>query len=195
MTTHAIRDELSGVLVFLAAAWCVFIVGQVLPFQIESYGITPRTARGLFGIPAAPFLHRDVQHLISNTVPLLVLLLLLAGSKAQSWVIVTYIVLAGGAMLWLFGRPATHIGASGLIFGLIAYLIVSGFRERRFIPLLISLIVGFLYGGTLASGVLPRWQSQVSWEGHLFGAIAGGTIAYLLTKRRDNAASPIDNST
>jgi len=79
---------------------------------------------------------------------------------------------------WLLVR------ASGLIFGLIAFLIVSGFREKRIVPLIVSVIVGFLYGGTLLSGVLPRLGSQVSWDGHLFGAIGGGIIAYVLTRDR-----------
>jgi membrane associated rhomboid family serine protease len=118
-------------------------------------------------------------------VPLTVLLLLLAGSRAQSWYIVASIVLIGGAMLWMFGRPAIHIGASGLIYGLIAYLLVSGITERRLVPMLIAIVVGFLYGGTLASGVLPSWGSQISWEGHLFGAIAGGTVALLLARNRE----------
>jgi membrane associated rhomboid family serine protease len=72
-----------------------------------------------------------------------------------------------------------------LIYGLIAFLLVSGICERRVVPMIISIIVGFLYGGTLVSGVLPSWGSHVSWEGHLFGAIAGGIIAYLLTKDRN----------
>jgi membrane associated rhomboid family serine protease len=136
------------------------------------------------GIPATPFLHADLQHLLSNTVPLFVLLTLLAGSNARSWEIVIDIVLLGGLLLWLLGRHATHVGASGLIFGLIAFLIVSGFREKRIVPLIVSVIVGFLYGGTLLSGVLPRLGSQVSWDGHLFGAIAGGVIAYILTREQ-----------
>ncbi len=122
------------------------------------------------------------------------LLLLLAGSKAQSWAIVAYIVFLSGALLWLFGRPATHIGASGLIYGLIAYLLVSGICERRIVPMVISMVVGFLYGGTLASGILPSWGSHISWEGHLLGAIAGGVIAYLLTKELDNTEAPVIHS-
>jgi membrane associated rhomboid family serine protease len=98
---------------------------------------------------------------------------------------VASIALLSGALLWLFGRPATHIGASSLIYGLTAYLVVSGIREERIIPLIISIIVGLLYGGTLALGLIPRWGSQVSWEGHLFGALAGGVIAYLMTKNGD----------
>jgi membrane associated rhomboid family serine protease len=185
MAKHSIREELYGVLMFVGLIWFVFLIGHFLPFEIDSYGITPRTLRGLVGIPAAPFLHENLAHLVSNTAPLTVLLLLLAGSRARSWYIVASIVVIGGAMLWMFGRPATHIGASGLIYGLIAYLLVSGISERRFVPMLIAIIVGFLYGGTLASGVLPSWGTHISWEGHLFGAIAGATVALLLTKDRE----------
>jgi membrane associated rhomboid family serine protease len=162
-----------------------------LPFRLENFGIMPRTLGGLIGIPAAPFLHANLGHLINNTIPLTVLLVLLAGSKAESWAIVAYVVLLSGLLLWLFGRPATHIGASSLIYGLVAYLIVSGICERRFVPMAIAIVVGFLYGGTLASGLLPRWKSPVSWEGHLLGAVAGGVIAYLMTKHRDDGKVPV----
>ena len=114
--------------------------------------------------------------------PLLVLLILLAGSKARSWEIVIAVIVVGGGLLWLCGRNATHIGASGLVFGLVAFLIVSGFLEGRIVPLLVALVVGFLYGGTLLSGVVPKMNSMVSWDGHLCGAIAGGLIAYVLTR-------------
>jgi membrane associated rhomboid family serine protease len=182
MAKHSIRDELVGVLVFVGVIWCVFIVGQILPFQLDSYGITPRTLRGLVGIPASPFLHADLAHIVSNTIPLTVLLLLLAGSRGQTWTVVASIVLVSGALLWLFGRSANHIGASGLIYGLIAYLLVSGLREGRVIPFIIAVVVWFLYGGTLAAGILPSLSSHVSWEGHLFGMIAGGAIAYWQTR-------------
>jgi membrane associated rhomboid family serine protease len=184
MAKHTVREEINGVFLFVGVIWCVFIIGHILPFEIESYGITPRTPRGLFGILAAPFLHANFEHLISNTVPLTVLLLLLAGSSPQSWAVVINIVVLGGALLWLFGRPATHIGASSLIYGLIAYLLVSGICERRIIPMFIAVVVGFLYGGTLAAGILPSAEAHVSWEGHLFGAIAGGVTAYILTRDR-----------
>jgi membrane associated rhomboid family serine protease len=190
MAKHSVRDELSCVLAFIGFVWSVFIVGHVLPFRLESFGITPRTLRGLAGIPVAPFLHANLAHLISNTVPLTVLLLLLAGSRAQSWAISTCIVLLSGALLWMFGRPATHIGASSLIYGLIAYLLVSGITERRIVPMMIAIIVGVLYGSTLASGVLPTSASHISWEGHLFGAIAGGAIAVFMTKDRDIEKAP-----
>ena len=179
---HTIQQELKGVIAFVAAIWAVFVLDFVLPFDLNSFGLTPRTLTGLVGIPAMPFLHADLPHIVSNTLPIFILLILLAGSKVNSWAVVLAVVLLGGVLLWLFGRPATHIGASGLIFGLIAFLIVSGFLERRLVPLVISVIVTFFYGGSLLLGVVPRLGSHVSWDGHLFGALAGAIIAYLLTR-------------
>jgi membrane associated rhomboid family serine protease len=129
-----------------------------------------------------PFLHVGWGHLLGNTAPLLILLALLSGSKARSWEIVAQIVIAGGVLLWIFGRNATHVGASGLIFGLVAFLVISGLLERRIIPLIVSFAVGILYGGTLIWGILPGTDSRVSWDGHLCGAIAGGLVAWLLTR-------------
>lgn len=179
--SHSIREELHGVLLFVGVVWGVFAVSLLAP-PIDRFGVVPRTLVGLVGIPAMPFLHADLGHLLGNTVPLVVLLSLLAGSRARSWRIVAGVVLLGGLLLWLFGRPANHIGASGLIFGLISFLIVAGFIEKRTVPLLISLLVGFLYGGTLVWGVLPRIGSEVSWDGHLAGAVAGAVVAWALTR-------------
>lgn len=182
MVKHTVREELRGVLVFVSAIWCVFLVGYFLPINFLVYGLTPRSLAGLVGIPLMPFLHSSWVHVLGNTVPLVVLLVLLAGSQARSWEIVVSIVLLGGALLWLFGRPATHVGASGLIYGLITFLLVSGFLERRVAPLLISVLVGLFYGGTLLSGIVPDIGSHVSWDGHLAGAIAGVAVARRLTQ-------------
>ena len=92
--------------------------------------------------------------------------------------------LLGGLLLWLVGPPANAIGASGLIFGLIAFMIVAGILERRIVPLLVTLVVGFLYGGSLLWGILPHGDPQVSWQGHLSGAIAGVAVAYAWHERR-----------
>ena len=179
---HTIQQEIKGVVIFIATIWGVFLLECVVPFDLLSFGVTPRTLHGLVGIPAMPFLHANLQHIANNTLPLFVLLILLAGSKARSWEVVTEIVLLGGILLWLCGRTATHVGASGLIFGLIAFLIVSGWLERRFVPLVVSLVVTFVYGGILLWGVIPRIGTHISWDGHLLGAVAGGVIAYLMTK-------------
>ncbi len=179
---HTIREELEGIVEFLAVIWAVFVISRFFP-GLDQFGVVPRTLGGLIGIPAAPFLHLNLRHILSNTFPLFILLVLLAGSKARTWEIVADIVVLGGGLLWLFGRPKTcAIGASGLIFGLITFLILSGFLEKRLIPLAIAILVGFIYGGTLLSGVLPQVDSQISWEGHLCGAVAGGIVAYALTR-------------
>ncbi len=188
-------------IVFLGAIWVAFLVNQVVigcDFN-RLLGLEPRTWHGLIGIPAMPFLHANLRHLLSNTVPLFVLLVLLAGSRARTWESVGTIMLLGGGLLWLFGRaqindqPAIHVGASGLIFGLVAFLILSGILERRVIPMFISALVAFLYGGSLITNILPTADAKVSWEGHLYGAIAGGLVAYGLT-RGERQSAPVVNS-
>jgi len=179
--SHTIKEELHGILLLVGTIWAVFLMSLAFP-SIDSWGVVPRTLVGLVGIAAMPFLHANLHHIVSNTIPLLVLLCLLAGSKARSGEIVTEVVLLGGLLLWLFGRPAIHIGASGLIFGLMAFLIVSGLLEKRIVPLVIAALVGFLYGGSLWAGIMPWAGTQISWDGHLCGAIAGGGVAYALTK-------------
>jgi len=178
-----LQRELKGIVIFVGVIWAVFVADWlVFPIDFNAFGLTPRKLVGAVGIVTMPFLHANWGHLLSNTDPLLVLLVLLVGSKARSWATVVEIMLVGGVLLWVFGRSATHVGASGLIFGLVAFLIASGVFERRIIPLIVSLIVGFLYGGTLFSGVLPVGNSGISWDGHLCGAIAGVIVAWLLTK-------------
>ena len=111
-----------------------------------------------------------------------VLLILLAGSRAESWEVVLLITLLGGSLLWIFGREAIHIGASGLVCGLAAFLMLSGFLEKRIIPLFHRALVGFLYGGVLVAGIIPRIGSEVSWDGHLCGAISGAVVAFALAR-------------
>jgi membrane associated rhomboid family serine protease len=192
-SSHTVRQEIHGVVLFVGAIWAVYVLSLPFP-DLDQYGVIPRRPGGLFGIVAMPFLHANLYHVVSNTIPLFVLLTLLAGSRAGSWQVVAAIVVLGGALLWVFGRPAIHIGASGLVSGLVAFLILSGFLELRLVPLVIAILVGFLYGGSILMGVLPRLGSQVSWDGHLCGAIAGGMVAYLLARgpRLDRLKSPRD---
>ena len=182
MTSHAheVRRELRGILIFIIVIWAVFLADQLLP--LEQLGLVPRTLHGIPGIVASPFLHTGLSHLVSNTVPLLILLLLLAGSRSDSATVVVSTVLVGGGLLWLFGRHARHIGASSLVFGLISFLLVSGVLERRWSALLVAMVVGLLYGTTLFTGILP-FQPGVSWDGHLFGAVAGAATAWWLAKK------------
>lgn len=176
---HTIRSDFYAIAGFIALIWIVFAFDRFM--QLEQYGLVPRSVRGLIGIVAMPFLHSDLSHIISNTIPLAITLLLLAGSRANSGAIVFLIAILAGIGLWLFGRKALHIGASGLVFGLIAFHIFSGIFERRFKSIVIALVIGGLYAGTLFNGVLP-FQKGVSWEGHLIGAVSGAIVALITTK-------------
>ncbi len=187
--SHTVREELRGIAIFIAVIWAAFLLSLVFP-SLDSFGVVPRTLRGLVGIVAAPFLHADFHHLLSNTIPLFILLALLAGSKARSFEIVIDVIVLGGLLLWICGRSADHIGASGLIFGLIAFLMLAGFLEKRVVPMMIAILVGFLYGGTLIWGIMPSFGSQMSWDGHLCGAVAGGIVAYGLARESKPPETP-----
>ena len=182
---HTIKRDLIGVGVFIALIWVVFALDYFLP--LENFGLVPRTLRGLTGILAMPFLHGDLKHLLGNTVPLAVTMMLLAGSRANSGGIVILITLLAGSGLWLFGREALHIGASGLVFGLIAFHVFAGIFEKRVQSVIIAIVVGLLYASTVVQGVVP-FQRGVSWEGHLIGAVAGAIVA-LFTARMLKTAS------
>src|SRR5918992_3156042 len=171
-----------GVLVgFIALLWLLEIIDLVLlRGGLDRLGIRPRDADQWWGILAAPLLHGGLAHLIANTVPLLVLgwLVLLRGLGTFVSVSMLAIVL-GGLGVWLFADPRTiHIGASGLIFGLLGYLLLRAYFERSLSSILIALVVAVLYGGALF-GVLPG-QRGVSWEGHLFGFLSGVAAARFL---------------
>jgi membrane associated rhomboid family serine protease len=176
---HTIKRDLAGVGIFIAVIWIIFALDSFLP--LETYGLVPRTFRGLTGIVTMPFLHSDFKHLLGNTVPLAVTMMLLAGSRANSGAIVVIITLLGGIGLWLFGRTALHIGASGLVFGLIAFHVCAGIFEKRLQSVVLSVVVGLLYASTILQGIVP-FQRGVSWEGHLIGAIAGALVALIVSR-------------
>jgi len=182
---HSIKRDLLGVCIFIAIIWVVFVLDRFLP--LENLGLVPRTLRGLTGIVAMPFLHGDFKHLLGNTIPLAVTMLLMAGSRANSGAIVAIIALLCGVGLWIFGRTALHIGASGVVFGLITFHVFAGIFEKRLQSVLISVVVGLLYASTLVQGVVP-FQTGVSWEGHLTGALSGALVASLVSRNLKNAS-------
>jgi membrane associated rhomboid family serine protease len=166
------------ILQFAALLYVVYFIGLFVP--ITKFGIVPRTTSGLIGVFTAPFLHGGIRHLLSNTIPLITLLIVLNTIyPTKTLAVFLFVTLAGGLLVWIFGRDANHIGASGLIYGLVAFLIVYGILEKKYIPIAISIGVALVYGG-LIWGIFPSVKSYISWEGHLFGAIAGVLIAFLL---------------
>ena len=176
---HSIKRDLTGVGIFIALIWIVFALDTFL--ELENYGLVPRTLSGLTGIVTMPFLHADFKHLLGNSIPLAVTMMLLAGSRANSGAIVIIITLLSGIGLWIFGRTALHIGASGVVFGLIAFHICAGIFEKRLQSVVLSVVVGLLYASTILQGIVP-FQPGVSWEGHLIGSIAGAFVALVVSR-------------
>lgn len=163
--------------------WGVFYIETMVGVDLSAYGIIPRTFWGLIGIFTAPLIHGDILHLISNTIPLLFL---------GSVVFFFYSRIGGAvffrayfwtnALVWLFARPANHIGASGVVYALAFFLIFFGFFRRDFISIFISAIVLLLYGGVFY-GVLPS-DPRVSWESHFAGALVGIASAMTFGKKK-----------
>jgi membrane associated rhomboid family serine protease len=168
---------------FVVLLWILEIVDAASGHPLDAYGVQPRSDDGLVGIATAPLLHFGFAHLVSNTVPVLVLgFLTLATGIARGLLATAIIWIVGGVGVWLFAQPGSnHAGASVLIFGWIVFLVVRGFLNRRRTEILIGVAVFLLYSGALL-GLLPG-QPGVSWQGHLFGAIGGFPAARLLTTR------------
>lgn len=165
-----------------AIAWGLEAVDQFLVARsLDAYGIRPRDLDGLWGILCAPLLHGGFGHLAANTVPFLVLgWFVLAGRKGDFILVNVIVVVLGGAGVWLVAPAnSVHIGASGLIFGYLGFLLSRGFFERSLGSILVAVVVGLLYGG-LIFGVLPG-EPGVSWQGHLFGFVGGAIAAKLLS--------------
>lgn len=172
---------------FVAALWGIQVInwatGDAL---IAAFGLVPRQFSGLDGIVAMPLLHGSFQHLIANTPPLLLLGTLMAATVTRALIAMNTVVIAlGGILVWLLGSSGIHIGASGLVFGWFGFLITRGLIDRSPVTLGASVLVGVSYG-SLLWGVLPG-QPGVSWEAHLFSAIAGAAAAYLI---RANVHAP-----
>ena len=165
---------------FVSTLWVIQSVNWAIGYQLNfAFGLIPREAAGLDGIVLMPLLHGSFEHLLSNTPPLVVMGGLLAATATRALIAVNAVIVAlGGALVWLFGSSAIHIGASGLIFGWFGFLVARGLLDRSLATLGVATSVGLIYG-TMVWGVLPG-QPGVSWEAHLFGTIAGVFAALLV---------------
>ncbi len=188
MTTSRMTSLLL-LLALVAALWVVELVNAFLDHRLNVYGVFPRTWEGLRGIPLIPFLHGGFGHLASNTFPLLVLGGLIAVRGRSNWLALTaLIIFIGGAGVWLIGRSALHVGASGLVFGYFGYLVARSLYERSFLSILVAVIVILVFGWGIFFGALPT-AKLVSWEGHLCGLLAGALVAWL-TRPRSPRTNP-----
>ncbi|WP_299752348.1 rhomboid family intramembrane serine protease [uncultured Tateyamaria sp.] len=175
-----ILGRLAVLSVFVAGLWVIQVVNWVTGYNLNiAFGLIPRHVSGLDGVVGMPVLHGSFGHLMANTPPLLVMGVLLAATATRALLAVNAVVVGlGGVLVWLLGTPAIHIGASGLVFGWFGFLVTRGLVDRSPAALVAALFVGLLYG-SLIWGVLPG-QPGVSWEAHLFGAIAGAVAAFIV---------------
>lgn len=174
-------------ILFVSLIWLAFLVDKAHLFtrDFSILGILPRTTRGLWGIVFSPFIHGSFSHLLSNTLPLLILITFLfyfySKIAIKSFI---FLWITSGFLTWIIGRDSYHIGASGLIFSFVFFLFFSGIF-RRYIPLVaLSLVVAFIYGSTVWS-IFPFSEyidADISWEGHLSGTISGLIVAFVFRK-------------
>jgi len=176
------------------AALAIFMVvlqllNAATGYSLVAFGLVPRTMHGLIGILTSPFLHGSFAHLSANLIAFLILgTLVMVEGRNRFFTVSAIIILLGGSLVWLFGFSGYHIGASGWVFGLWAYLLARAWFQRSWGNLLTASVVTLLYGG-LIFGFLPR--QGISFEGHIFGAFAGFIAAKVLSpasRTRLNAA-------
>lgn len=168
-------------LLFVLLIWLVFWVEIRFGLRFNSYGVHPGKIVGLRGVVFSPFIHSGIQHLYHNSIPLFVLsAALFYFYRKIAWKVIVYGIILSGILTWIIGRPANHIGASGLIYVLVSFTFFKGIFAKHYRLIALSLIVVFLYG-SMVWGVLPLEQG-ISWEGHLSGMIAGLLFAVYFRK-------------
>jgi len=162
--------------------WLIKAIELLFSLDFTDFGILPRTLTGSKGILFSGFIHGDILHLMSNTVPLVLLgaTILYFYDKLGPRILLG-LYLSTGLVVWVFARPAYHIGASGLVYGMLSFLFVGGFIRRDRQSLAISLVILVLYGGSMFSGLFPA-HPHVSWESHLIGFILGVIAAIYFRK-------------
>jgi membrane associated rhomboid family serine protease len=181
--TQSLRTQATTLGTTLGAFWLTFVVNGALGGALTSFGIIPRSVTGLRGILFAPFLHGNLNHLIANTIPFVALGWMVMLRDARHFVPVTlFSMLGAGLMAWTFGAPGSvHIGASGVVFGYLGFLLLAGVYTRSVGSILLSLVTAGVWGG-LVLGIAPG-QVGISWQAHLGGFIGGILAARFFRKR------------
>jgi membrane associated rhomboid family serine protease len=166
---------------FVALLWLILLLDTLTDHSLLEYGLRPGEVSGLLGVFTAPLLHGGVEHLFNNSIPLWVGITACLFLYPNSSILVIPAVWLGSGLLgWFIGRPSLHFGASGLLYGLLAFVFLSGVLRRDMRSISVSLLVAFFYG-TMVWGVFPI-RPNMSWELHLTGAIMGFLMALLLRK-------------
>ncbi|MEM1359015.1 MAG: rhomboid family intramembrane serine protease [Bacteroidota bacterium] len=180
LSKRNLKNVIRWPLILMAVIWLVSLANLYLFNGSLSfyYGLHTREIAGLPGIIAAPLLHSGWPHLLSNSFPFLTLTGLMVFFYPRLWPrVMTTLWLGTGALVWAMGRSVTHIGASGVVYALAAFLAFSGIFRRDFRAVVVSLVVLFYYGGMVV-GILPG-QEGISWESHLLGLVMGALAGWM----------------
>lgn len=162
----------TGLGAFLASIWLVSLWGLIDPQVVGLLALEPRSLNGLWGVAGMAFVHASLAHLAVNTLPLAGLAGIIALRNGAQLALATIAIsLIGGLLLWCFGRSGMHVGASGLVFGYLGFVLARGISERRLSSFLLAILAGVLYGGLLR-GLLPS-AMEISFEAHIAGFVAG----------------------
>jgi membrane associated rhomboid family serine protease len=182
-TARTLKAQASTIGGSVAAIWAGFTAQIVSNNAILAWGIHSRTKQGLWGILFAPFLHGNVEHLVANTVPLVILGWLVMLRDSKHFLPVTLLSMLGsGLCAWTLGAPGSvHIGASGVVFGYLGFLMLAGWYARSLGAIALSVLVTVMWGGVVV-GVLPG-QPGISWQAHLGGFLGGVLAARTLAPR------------
>ncbi|MFJ2241501.1 rhomboid family intramembrane serine protease [Streptomyces sp. NPDC087859] len=174
---------------WVALLWLLEVVDAVSGHALDDFGIVPRESSELIDVVPASFIHFGWAHIAANTVPLLVMGFLAAlGGIRRFLAVCALVIVADGLGVWLIAPAHTNTaGASGLIFGLFGFLLVSGFVERRLLGVMAGLLVGAVWGSSILTGLAPT-QTGVSWQGHLLGLVAGVAAAFVFRRRATTPA-------
>ncbi len=173
---HNFRLALKIALTLTAFLWLILFLDYFLGLELARFGLRPGHLRGLIGLLTAPLLHSGVEHMFSNTLPLIISMTAILYLYPRSSVRVIPIIWIGSGMLaWIIGRPSLHFGASGFVYGLLAFVFISGVLRFDMRSVAVSIMVWFLYG-SMIWGLLPI-RPNMSWELHLSGAILGVALA------------------
>ena len=168
-------------ILFLIVLWAIKILECVFDFSLVNFGLYPQNLHGLKGVLFSPFIHKDLSHLINNSYPILILGgILFYFYKKIAKQLFLWLFFISGFWLWIIGRPSFHIGASGIVYALAAFLFTSGVVRKNSKLASISMLIIFLYG-SMIWGVLPT-EKLISWEGHLSGFMAGVLVAIFYRK-------------
>lgn len=175
----SVQHNIPFVLFLVGILWLINLVNLILHYRLNILGIYPRTYHGLLGIFFTPFLHSNFGHLFFNSIPLFVLanLVLIQGYKTFYLVSIAIIILSGLA-IWLFGKPGIHVGASALIMGYFGYLLANAYYQLTATTIILAILCLYYLSG-LFFALIPTGEKGISWEGHVFGFLAGILVAYL----------------